>query len=455
MDEISKLASFISVMDFHPLSWRATQPYVLVKCFEDVTPLERVDKDEKCDRDIILCGYLRGCDIKKGTKVHIAGVGDFPLSGVTRLPDPSPLLCTHKNKKFRGKEILEIEGFRTGSYLKLEVQDLPFEMVKIFDRCHPILVGGVGSEEENAGYIQVTLKRHNWHRKLLKTRDVIIVSIGWRPMFPIYAIEDIHGRLEMLNDTPEDKECLAMFWGPRAPRNTKVVVVQSLADHKAAFRILATAVVLDYNHATKIFKKCKRVGTPSKIINKTAFIKDMFTSDHEIDSFKDQRILTNSGIPGKIIKAADKELVDRLKLKEGVPREGITECTFEHNIHMSDLVILHVWKQVEVSQFFNPLMIALDPGDCIWEHSVSRHMLPVDVLPVSKDSINKQEQIEEENLSKNRQTKEFLRKLEEKKKAKALKEYPVGSRRTLEQRRRVVIVEGQPIVRTFPKVRWK
>ncbi|KAI3924871.1 hypothetical protein MKW98_031122 [Papaver atlanticum] len=218
-----------------------------------------------------------------------------------------------------------------------------------------------------------------------------------------------------------------------------------------AFRILATAVVLDYNHAAKIFKKCKRVGTPSKIINKTAFIKDLFTSDLEIDRLKDHRILTKSGIPGKIKKAADKDLVNRLELKEGVAREGITECTFKHNIHMSDIVILHVWKQVEVSQFFNPLMIALDPGDCIWEHSVSRRMLPVDVLPVSKDSINK-EQIEEENLSKNRQTKEFLRKLEEKKKAKAFKEYPVGSRRTLEQRRRVIIVEGEPSVRTFPKV---
>ncbi|XP_026426988.1 ribosome biogenesis protein BMS1 homolog isoform X1 [Papaver somniferum] len=453
MHEISELASFISVMDFHPLSWRAAHPYVLVKCFEDVTALERVDKDEKCDRDIILCGYLRGCDINKGTKVHIAGVGDFPLYGVTSLRDPFPLRCTHKKKRFRGKEI-----FKTGSYLKLEVRDVPFEMVKSFDRSHPILVGGIGSEEEYAGYVQVTLKRHSWHKKLLKTRDIIIVSIGWKryQTSPIYAMEDSHGRLQMLDDTPEDMECRAIFWGPRAPPNTEVVVVQSLADHKAAFRILATAVVLDCNHAAKILKKCKRVGTPLKIINMTAFIKGMFTSDLVIDRFKNQRILTNSGILGKIKKAADKELVDGLKLKEGLSREGITECTFKDNIHMSDIVILHVWRQEEVSQFFNPLMTALDPtpSDRIWEHSILQCAEPVDVLPVSKDLVNKQEEIEE-NMTKNQQIKELLKKLEEKKKAKALKEYPVGSRRTLEQRRRVIFVEGEPRVRTFPKVRRK
>ncbi|KAJ7980660.1 Ribosome biogenesis protein BMS1 [Quillaja saponaria] len=40
--EIHNLARFISVMKFHPLSWRTSHPYVLVDRFEDVTPPERV-----------------------------------------------------------------------------------------------------------------------------------------------------------------------------------------------------------------------------------------------------------------------------------------------------------------------------------------------------------------------------------------------------------------------------
>ena len=50
---------------------------------------------------------------------------------------------------------LEIEGFRTGTYLRLEIHDVPFEMVEHFDPCHPILVGGIGLGEENVGYMQV------------------------------------------------------------------------------------------------------------------------------------------------------------------------------------------------------------------------------------------------------------------------------------------------------------
>lgn len=51
---------------------------------------------------------------------------------------------------------LEVEGFRTGTYMRLEIRDVPFEMVEYFDPCHPILVGGIGIGEENVGYMQVS-----------------------------------------------------------------------------------------------------------------------------------------------------------------------------------------------------------------------------------------------------------------------------------------------------------
>ncbi|ESW06863.1 hypothetical protein PHAVU_010G083000 [Phaseolus vulgaris] len=110
------------------------------------------------------------------------------------------------------------------------------EMVEYFDPCHPILVGGVGIGEENVGHMQTRLKRH---KKVLKTRDPIIVSVGWRryQTTPVYAIEDSNGRHRMLKYTPEHMHCLAMFWGPLAPPNTGVVAVQNLSNHQATFRI--------------------------------------------------------------------------------------------------------------------------------------------------------------------------------------------------------------------------
>ncbi|KAG5536336.1 hypothetical protein RHGRI_023943 [Rhododendron griersonianum] len=50
---------------------------------------------------------------------------------------------------------IEIEGYRTGTYLRLEVHDVPFKMVEYFDPLHPVLVGRIGLSEENVGYMQV------------------------------------------------------------------------------------------------------------------------------------------------------------------------------------------------------------------------------------------------------------------------------------------------------------
>lgn len=51
---------------------------------------------------------------------------------------------------------LEVEGFQTGTYLRLEVHDVPYEMYEYFHPCHPILVGGIGLGEESTGYMQVS-----------------------------------------------------------------------------------------------------------------------------------------------------------------------------------------------------------------------------------------------------------------------------------------------------------
>ncbi|KAI3888985.1 hypothetical protein MKX03_014033 [Papaver bracteatum] len=353
--EILDLASFISVMEFHPLSWRAAQPYVLVDRYEDVTLPERVVMDNRCNRDIVLYGYLRGCDIKKGTKVHIAGMGDFPLFGVTSYLDPCLTLKNRRSQK--GKEEDEYPGFRPGTYLRLEVRDVPFEMVENIDPNHPILVGGISPGEENVGYMQATLKRHTWHRKLLKTRDPIIVSIGWRryQTIPVYATEDRSKWPRMLNYTPVDTQCLLMFWGPLASPDTGIVVVQYLPDKKAAFRILATAVVVDYDIA-KILKKCKRSRAPWKISGKTAVVKDLFKSDDEFLRFKDAKLWTESGVPGKVVQATKKMFVDRSERNVSLLTERIAECKFKCRILMGDTIFMRVQKEIEVPHFFNPVV---------------------------------------------------------------------------------------------------
>ena len=48
--------------------------------FEDITPVEAVRANPRCDRDVSLYGYVRGCNWKEGARVHIAGVGDYSVS---------------------------------------------------------------------------------------------------------------------------------------------------------------------------------------------------------------------------------------------------------------------------------------------------------------------------------------------------------------------------------------
>ncbi|KAI3871882.1 hypothetical protein MKX03_012918 [Papaver bracteatum] len=202
MGEVQELAQHIISM-LQPRS--SSHPYVLVDCIEDVYLPEELHKDANCKRNINLRGYLRGGNISKsGVKVHLAGVGDFRLAGVTSTTDPFPFSSDSE----MGKDFVDIENqsFRPGTYVRLEVHDVPFQVVDNFDPCHPILVvGGISLEEENAGYIQVRLKRHNWHMKLLKSAEAVTVSAGWRryQSKPIYASEIDSGRHEILDFNSE------------------------------------------------------------------------------------------------------------------------------------------------------------------------------------------------------------------------------------------------------------
>ena len=83
-----------------------THPYVLADRFEEITSAEAVRVDPLCDRRIALFGYLRGCNLKPGTRVHLAGVGDFDMVEVSALPDPCPLPDSVKRRSLDDRERL-------------------------------------------------------------------------------------------------------------------------------------------------------------------------------------------------------------------------------------------------------------------------------------------------------------------------------------------------------------
>ncbi|KAG8422526.1 Glycoside hydrolase 2 (Mannanase, beta-galactosidase) [Metarhizium acridum] len=236
-----------------------------------------------------------------------------------------------------------VEGYRAGKYAKIVLEKVPAEFVTKFNARLPIVVGGLTATEDRWGFVQVRIKRHRWHKKILKTNDPLIVSLGWRRFqtMPIYSTTDSRTRNRMLKYTPEHMHCFGTMYAPLIAPNTGFVCFNSFSPSNAGFRIAATGTVLSVDESTEIVKKLKLTGVPYKIFKNTAFIKDMFNSALEIAKFEGASIKTVSGVRGQIKRALSKP-------------EGHFRATFEDKILLSDIVFLRAWYPIKPHRFYNP-----------------------------------------------------------------------------------------------------
>lgn len=252
----------------------------------------------------------------------------------------------------------KIEGYRAGSYVKIVFENLPCEFVNNLDPEYPIVLGGLLATESRFGIMNVRIRRHRWHKKILKSQDPLILSLGWRRFqtIPVYTTSDSRTRNRMLKYTPEHAYCFASFYGPLVAPNTTFVGfnIVDQTSTTGSFRVAATGVVEDLNSSVEIVKKLKLVGHPYKIFRNTAFVKDMFSNSLEVAKFEGAAIRTVSGIRGEIKRALSKP-------------DGYFRATFEDKVLMSDTIFLKTWYPVKVKKFYNPVTSLLSSKHDDWK----------------------------------------------------------------------------------------
>lgn len=163
----------------------------------------------------------------------------------------------------------KLEGFKPGIYVRLEITDVPAPFVENFDPRFPYVVGGLVPGEQNSGYLQVKfcyinlnitvlkvrLKKHRWHERLLKSRDPLIISCGWRrfqvtflfylttiiyTLFQtvvVYSVLDHNHRQRFFKYSPQEQFCLGVFWAPFVSQNTGFLAVQSVDEQVVRFDV--------------------------------------------------------------------------------------------------------------------------------------------------------------------------------------------------------------------------
>lgn len=249
---------------------------------------------------------------------------------------------------------VQIEGFRSGMYVRVEFENVPAEFVTHFDPVYPLILGALNMGEENIGFVNIKIKKHRWYPKILKTNDPLIISLGWRRFQTIPLFSKLQDDLKYtyLKYTPKHVQCNAQMWGPITPQGTGFLAIEPLSKgtNTQGFRIAATGSVQESDKSTSVMKKLKLIGYPYKIYKKTAFIKDMFSSALEVAKFEGAKIKTVSGIRGQVKKAASKP-------------EGCFRATFENKIQLSDIVFCRTWYKVDVQKFYCPVTTMLLPAE--------------------------------------------------------------------------------------------
>lgn len=132
-----------------------------------------------------------------------------------------------KNYK-QSNPLFELDGLAIkGQYVKLNI----VTQTKLeIDEKHstPVIICQLSSIEDKLGLMKLKVIRNRFYERLLKSRDPLVFSVGWRRFqsIPIYFNMEDEKRARFMKYTPRDLHCNAMIYGPIVPIHSGVLGVQ-------------------------------------------------------------------------------------------------------------------------------------------------------------------------------------------------------------------------------------
>ena len=79
--------------------------------------------------------------------------------------------------------------YKIGSYMRISIK-IDKSISRKIEPDYPVVLCSLKQHEMNFAFVRVKIKKHRWFPHVLKTKDPIVFSVGWRKFqsVPVYTI---------------------------------------------------------------------------------------------------------------------------------------------------------------------------------------------------------------------------------------------------------------------------
>jgi hypothetical protein len=249
-----------------------------------------------------------------------------------------------KKKKIITNKIYDkyyIETFKI-----LESKRFPDQFKRYFDPFYPIIIEINFGIKPKTFIAKAKIIKHKWNKNVLRSNYSYVISVGWKIFKTnlIFFREDSLNRNRYQKYLSSNTSTLVCFYSILIEAGVVVIGINEenakirTRTQGANFNILFTGNILPNNNSLNIVKKAKLKGIIYNSFRKTAFIKNMFSSEIEISRFIGSSIQTISGIRGVIKKP----------INNGP--NGSFRANFEKNIISGEVIFLRIWFPIQISK---------------------------------------------------------------------------------------------------------